>query len=117
MISHGNELLSELNRLHCAPKPGLSDMHGSFEFDVRIAAFNEELAQSLPNLQPQVASDTCGRAGIDVPGSSEAEVDAYLADEDLSSDKTPVINVDASNTTEPCATAVPKIRDIMPRFC
>jgi hypothetical protein len=94
MISHGNELLSELNRLHFAPIPGLSDYaRGSSEFDVRIAAFNEELAQSLPNLQPQVASDTCGRADIDVPGSSEAEVDAYLADEDLSSDKTPVINV------------------------
>jgi hypothetical protein len=93
MISHSNELLSELNRLHGAPVPGFSGDARGLSEPVRIAAFNKKLAQSLHNLQPEDSSDTRGRADVDAPASVEDKVDAYLAGEDLSSDKTPVIDI------------------------
>jgi hypothetical protein len=98
MISHSNGLLTELNKLHGAPGPGSeqSSSRGSFE-PVKTTAFDEDFAKSLPKLQPKDDSDCNDRSADSeswrVPGSAEAKVNSYLNDEDLSSDKTPVIQV------------------------
>jgi hypothetical protein len=95
MISHSNELLSELKRLHGRQGPGDKGTVGPSE-PLRIAPFDADFANSLPKLRPKEDDDNDRSAGIEsrrVPGSVEDKVDAYLNNEDLSSDKTPVIQV------------------------
>jgi len=93
MISHSRELLTELNKLHGAPRDEERGAARGPAEPVRTIKFNEEFAKSLPKLQPGDNDDNDPSSGRDVPGSAEAKVDAYLEDEDLSSDKTPVIQV------------------------
>ena len=94
MISHSNELLSELNQLHNVPRDQEHSTRGPFE-PVRTTKFDEELANSLAKLQPKDENSGGSTDSIHwkVPGSVEAKVETYLKDEDLSSDKTPVIEV------------------------
>ena len=94
MISHSNELLSELKRLHRSQGPGDKGTEGLSE-PLRIAPFDADFAKSLRKLQPKDDDDNGRSAGSEpqrVPGSAEAKVDTYLEEEDLSSDKAPVID-------------------------
>jgi len=92
MISHSAHLMTELNRLHGGPS-GSEQATGPFE-PVRTIKFDEQFAASLPKLQPRDESDDGDCIiGSDVHGSVEAKVNAYLKDEDLSTDKSPVIDV------------------------
>jgi hypothetical protein len=95
MISHGNELLSELKRLHQTQGQGLMDEASGPSEPLRIAPFDADFAKSLRKLQPKDDDDHERSAGSEsrrVPGSAEAKVDTYLEEEDLSSDKAPVID-------------------------
>jgi hypothetical protein len=93
MISHSRDLLTELNKLQGAPRDRGSAVEVGPSDPVRMVKFDEEFAKCLPKLQPGEDDDNDRSSGRDVPGSAEAKVNAYLEDEDLSSDKTPVIQV------------------------
>jgi hypothetical protein len=94
MISHSRELLTELNKLHGTPRDDEHAARGPSE-PVRTIKFNEEFANKLAKLQPidddeESVGRTDGRHSELI--NREANVNAYLEEKDLSSDKTPVIN-------------------------
>ena len=95
MISHSRELLAELRKLHGAPRNEEQAARGPSK-PVRTIKFDGEFAKKLTKLQP--ADDEEESAGRADGGHSahclerDAKVDTYLEEEDLSSDKTPVIN-------------------------
>ena len=95
MISHGNELMTELNKLHSNCKTRDKEhATGSFQ-PARTIKFDKEFACRLARLKPadENEENSCpdDRRCHIVPD-REAKVDAYLDNEDLSSDKTPVID-------------------------
>ena len=95
MISHSRELLAELKKLHSAPRNEEQAARGPSK-PVRTIKFDEDFAKKLTKLQPtDDEEESAGRAdGRHSTNCSErdAKVDTYLEEEDLSSDKTPVIN-------------------------
>ena len=94
-ISHSNEVLTELRKLHDVQGRGEHES-GPFE-PTKTTIFNEDLANSLHKLQPEDdindSGDNASTTHWNVPGSTDAKVETYLKDEDLSSDKTPVVDV------------------------
>ena len=93
MISHSRELLTELTKLDGAPRDKEHAARGPSE-PVRTIKFNEEFANKLAKLQPtDDEEENIGRTDGRHSGllNREAKVNDYLEEEDLSSDKTPVI--------------------------
>jgi hypothetical protein len=98
MISHSRELLAELRRLDGAPRDKEHAAPGPSE-PVRTIHYDEDFAKKLAKLQPDDDEEetNAGTDGRPLDRHSdllnrEAKVEACLEKEDLSSDKTPVIN-------------------------